>query len=135
MLEERLMLVMNLSHPLAQEESITLEKAVKYPFQILKEGENLRNNLLYICHQKGYVPQISLTAADTYAMLDLYNNPQSLAIVPEFTMRNVPSRDVLIRPLEDEICKRSIFLAHLPHINENQRIFAKYCREFFANYS
>ena len=135
LLEERLMLVMNKSHPLASSESITLEQAVKYPFQILKEGENLRSNLLYICHQLGYTPQISLTAADTYAMLDLYNNPQALAIVPEFTMRNVPSRDVIIRPLEDEICKRSIFLAYPPHINENQRIFAKHCKDFFANYS
>ena len=50
-------------------------------------------------------------------------------------MRNVPSRDVIIKPLDDDICKRSIFLAYLPHINENQRIFAKYCKDFFANYS
>lgn len=135
LLEERLMLVMNSNHPLAAAESVSLEMAVKYPFQILREGENLRNNLLYICHQRGFTPQISLTAADTYAMLDLYNNSQSLAIVPEFTMRNMPSRNVVIRPLADDICKRSIYLAYLPHVNENQRAFAKYCRDFFANYS
>ena len=129
------MLVMNNNHPLAEQKSISLEEAVKYPFQILKEGENLRSNLLYICRQLGYTPQISLTAADTYAWLDLYNDSQALVIIPEFTMRNLPSRDVIIRPLEDEICKRSIFLAHLPHIGDNQRIFAKYCKDFFANYS
>ena len=135
LLEERLMLVMNSNHPLAKESSISLEQAVKYPFQILKEGENLRSNLLYICRQQGFIPQISLTAADTYAWLDLYDNPQALVIIPEFTMRNLPSRDVIIRPLEDDICKRSIFLAYLPHIGENQRAFAKYCKDFFANYS
>ena len=134
LLEERLMLVMNNNHPLATVENLTMEKAVKYPFQILREGENLRNNLLYVCHQLGFTPQISFTASDTYAWLDLYDNPQSLAIVPEFTMRNLPTRDVLIRPLEDAVCKRSIYLAYLPHTNENQRLFAKYCKDFFANY-
>ena len=135
LLEERLMLAMNVNHPLNRMERISLADAVFYPFQALREGESLRNNLQSLCRQAGLTPHISLTAADTYAFLDLYSDSFALALIPEYTMRNVPVRDVTVRPLTDSICKRAIFLAYNPGLTENQKKFVDYCQSFYRSYT
>lgn len=125
--QDRLLVILPETHPLAGCERFPVSALVEYPFMLLEKGA--RADVSEILEQWNIKPKIHFTTWDDYAIMSMVESGLGISILPELILQRVPYRIVtkeLEVPAYRKIClamrdKKSTslavkrFLDYLPH--------------------
>lgn len=100
-------------HPLALQESVTLEELAQEPFLVIEEGSFSRP--LEAFRESGLSPQVRLRVHDDYSILSMVEQGLGVSILPELVLRKT-NYQISIRPIAPAITRNLGFIAK----NENE---------------
>jgi DNA-binding transcriptional LysR family regulator len=96
--ESECVLAIPRTHPLAEQESISLDDVREVPFVLLSRSTwaNLYDEILGLCWENGFSPRISQEAKEFQTVIGLVAGGMGIAVVPK-SARNLHTRDVIYR--------------------------------------
>ena len=134
LLEEELALAMSENHPLAKCESVALADTVNYRFQSLPIHENLQDNLYKAYQNLGMEPDIAFRTEASFTFFNTLSSTNLLAMVPTCTAFPALGSKLVLRPIRDIPCRRTIYLGwnKEQYLSDTGRQFIDYCKELFT---
>ncbi len=100
--EEELCFIASKEHPLCQEQKLTLQSLVPYPFLLTEKNDNYRFALEQELAKRGLELQMRLEVPNTDIILRLLSQNMGISFLPRYTLRREPFRDqVQILPVTD----------------------------------
>lgn len=102
--DDHFMVCLRHDHPLAQQESVSLEEVAQYPF-IQYTGEvygGLDAAIYNMFQASGHMPIVAHKAVQVQTVVSLVDGGLGLALVPSIVMERI-SRSVTLRPLKDTV--------------------------------
>ncbi|WP_078551345.1 LysR family transcriptional regulator [Bacillus alkalicellulosilyticus] len=107
---ENITALLPISHPLANEVSLTLEQLKDEPFILLPKESEFRNIVVRACNKAGFEPKVSFEGDDIDALKGLVSASLGITLLPEITLvENLPRATVKI-PVDDPHLTRTIGL-------------------------
>lgn len=100
--QSSMVLAVHESHPLANRSQVTYEELVYEKFLSYEEDSVLYQNLLSKTKEAGYVPQISLKAAETLLLLSLVEQGNGVLVVPECVVGYRKYSKIKVIPIKGE---------------------------------
>ncbi|MDL2253159.1 LysR family transcriptional regulator [Ruminococcaceae bacterium OttesenSCG-928-I18] len=134
LMEEPLVLAMGKQHPLAGKDIIRLRDTRGYLYQCLPTNENLRTNLIHFCNKAGFQPKIGFSTEDSFTFFDVLSSHNYIAMVPGITAAGILNRSMILKPIEEPYCSRTIYLGWNAkrNLTDQDRQFIDFCRELFT---
>lgn len=134
--EDHLVAVLPLNHPLSQKEQVTLREIKDEHFCLLKEGTMLYDLCVHSCHLAGFIPEITFTSHRIESIWDMVSAGNHVALLTNYHVNmlsgehsagNYPLAVVKIIP---EI-NSQIYLCYLKaaHLSKSAKKFLKFFRE------
>ena len=103
-----MMVVLPPAHPLAMNESISVEELINEPYILLDEGE-LSEPIEYF-KEKGLRPNVEYTVFDDYSIMSMVEQGLGVSILPTLVLRR-HNHNIVIKKLEPKL-ERTIALAY-----------------------
>ncbi|MGM0711417.1 LysR family transcriptional regulator [Brevibacillus parabrevis] len=110
---ENLVLVLHRSHPLAQQESVSLKEVVAEPFIISTEGFQTRENILSAFAMEDVEPRIKFEIERFETALSLIRENLGITIIPENYLAGVSDPSIVRKKIDSSFLQRTVFLAYL----------------------
>ncbi|TGV06120.1 LysR family transcriptional regulator, partial [Mesorhizobium sp. M00.F.Ca.ET.186.01.1.1] len=110
---ENLVLVLHRSHPLAQQESVSLKEVVAEPFIISTEGFQTRENILSAFAMEDVEPRIKFEIERFETALSLIRENLGITIIPENYLAGVSDPSIVRKKIDSSLLQRTVFLAYL----------------------
>ncbi|MDH6352126.1 LysR family transcriptional regulator [Brevibacillus sp. 1238] len=110
---ENLVLVLHRSHPLAQQESVSLKEVVAEPFIISTEGFQTRENILSAFATEDVEPRIKFEIERFETALSLIRENLGITIIPENYLAGVSDPSIVRKKIDSSFLQRTVFLAYL----------------------
>lgn len=111
--DDYLVLVANSMHPLARQETVSLQDAVQYPFVMETRGNNTRDIFENYVITQGLSLDIKMECMDVGAVIELLRGNLGLSVLPlRLVQREVGSGELTIIPVGGSIWRRKFHLAH-----------------------
>lgn len=131
-LTEEMFAILPLSHPLAQEESITLSQLKEDKFILFSKGYSLRPIVWQACLDAGFTPQIAFEGEETDTIRGLVAAGMGVSLLPEMAFfQSNPLQPARVRISEPKIT-RTIGLIH--RSDDKLPLVAQAFRNFLLNY-
>ncbi len=80
-IKDNLVAIMQNTHPLAHEESVTLQQLSGEHFCFIKEGSLMHDICMDACQQAGFIPDIVFTSHRTDSIFDMVTNQNCVALL------------------------------------------------------
>nr|WP_280521152.1 LysR family transcriptional regulator [Paenibacillus mangrovi] len=128
MLTEELYAILPPNHPLANEESITLNQLKEDKFVLFSKGYSLRPIVWHACLEAGFTPKIAFEGEETDTIRGLVAAGMGVSILPEMALfQTNPLQPARVRISEPKVT-RTIGLIHrsddkLPRVAQAFRTF------------
>ncbi|MDO7906008.1 LysR family transcriptional regulator [Paenibacillus sp. JX-17] len=127
-LTEELFAILPPNHPLAQEESISLEQLKDDKFILFSSGYSLRPIVWDACLQAGFTPSIAFESEETDAIRGLVAAGMGVSLLPEMALFQTNPLQPARVPIAEPKVTRTIGLIHraddkLPLVAESFRNF------------
>lgn len=100
--------VLPIAHPLAEQDTVTLEQLAIEPFLVIEEGSLSRP--LEAFHEAGLSPHVRLHVHDDYSIMSMVEHEMGVSILPELVLRKT-NYDIAIRPIEPVVTRQLGFIA------------------------
>lgn len=110
-LEQEIVAIVPLIHPLAKRESIFLRELSGYPFVAYMPQSGLRGQIDLLIAKSGLVPDVVCDASDEDGIAALVSNGFGVSCVA--CVASLEHRRVKILKLKDHGCSRTIYMAYL----------------------
>lgn len=95
--QDRLLVVLPMDHPLANEDKFPISELVNSPFMLLEKGAKAEISEIFELHQVS--PQIHFTTWDDYAVMSMVENGLGISILPELILQRIPYQ-IITKELE-----------------------------------
>lgn len=108
--EERILVAMAKTHPLAQKGSVTFDEVCDLPLIGLYPGEKLYRQMQAYFELHEYTPNIRIETSNHASVSEFVRCGFGIAFVPEISWADVAAADVRLLPISDFDCKRTIYI-------------------------
>lgn len=108
--QQDMVLIVPLTHPLAQYESVKLEETLLYPYVYFTEDSGLRYEVDCLFEAIGKKPKIAYEILEDEVVAGVVSKNFGIAIVPEMDI--LSSLDVKVLRIEHPVRCRNIYLVH-----------------------
>lgn len=122
---QRNVALLNRSHPLAGEKSITVSQLRDDAFAIFSQDFILHRQIMSACHSAGFRPKIALLSSQWDFMVELVAKNHAVSILPKPVLDKHPDPNVVCIPLTDSMKYWDIALAW-----NKDRYMSNACRLF-----
>lgn len=131
LVQEELVIIVPINHPLAECESIDLKDTADYPFVYFNKQSGIRPLIDSLFKKVGVTPKIVCEVEEDNAVAGLVSINYGIAIIPRIWSLN--HFDVKILPIRQPIHKRFIYIACMKnkYLSPTVHIF----RDFAINYT
>lgn len=119
--------ILHPDHPLAAQESVTLEQLTRDPFLLLEEG--CLSEPLEAFHALGLEPKMELRMHDNFSICSMVEANVGISILPDLALKKMNFR-IVKRPTVPPITRKVAFVMKDPNILP---IACKYFIEFFMS--
>jgi DNA-binding transcriptional LysR family regulator len=110
LLDEAVLVVTPLDHPLAGRASVSVADLVDEPFVIARKGHWQRRLLDRLFAETGVTPRIVCESDEAAAIQELIRSGLGIGFNPVFARRAIPSYPVAAVPVEHPECRRTLTL-------------------------
>jgi DNA-binding transcriptional LysR family regulator len=110
LLDEAVLVVTPLDHPLASRPSVTVADLVDEPFVIARKGHWQRRLLDRLFAETGATPRIVCESDEAAAIQELIRSGLGIGFNPVFARRAIPSYPVAAVPVDHPECRRTLTL-------------------------
>ncbi|SFE51227.1 LysR family transcriptional regulator, transcription activator of glutamate synthase operon [Paenibacillus catalpae] len=131
---ERIVALLPIHHPLANQSSIQLWEMKDESFVTLPEGTIFREIVLNACREIGFTPHIAFEGDDIDALKGLVSAGLGIALMPEVTLvESIPQSTVKI-PIADPAVTRSIGIICPTQrkLLPTEQLFYRFLSEFYT---
>jgi LysR family hydrogen peroxide-inducible transcriptional activator len=108
--EEPYVAAIPLHHPLAQQDSLSLDDLHEENVVLHKAPCEIRDGLLEVFLQNGVRPNIVLEASHVDSLLSFTAKGLGITFVPQLVADHLPNHQVLYKRIEGDPCRRNIWL-------------------------
>lgn len=131
-LTEEMYAILPLNHPLAQEESITLDQLKDDKFILFSKGYSLRPIVWQACLEAGFTPQIAFEGEETDTIRGLVAAGMGVSLLPEMAFfQSNPLQPARVKISEPRVT-RTIGLIH--RSDDKLPLVAQAFRKFLLHY-
>ena len=99
LLSEKIILATSCEHPMARKETISAKELSGEGFIFMDEGSSLDRQSREICHRLGFEPHVVIRTDDPSLIRKYVSLNLGVALVPEFSWRNLFDETVALREL------------------------------------
>jgi DNA-binding transcriptional LysR family regulator len=131
LVEQELVVIVPLDHPLAEKDSIDLSETAPYKFVFFTEGSGLRPIIDSLFAKVNIKPKIACEVEEDNAMAGLVSVNYGIAVIPRITL--LDHFNVKILPITNPVHKRFIYIASVK--NRYLSPATSHFRNFAINYS
>ena len=136
LLEEKIMLALPHSHPLAQKDKIFLADLTGDPCCLLNEFSSLGKMLREKFEAKYFAPNVIFESDNPHMIRDFLGLGLSYSFVPEVTWRlKEDFPNLVFRDVEDMLFHRYIYLSYgqAAYISQSAKEFSRHVRDYFIS--
>ncbi|WEG11038.1 LysR family transcriptional regulator [Pullulanibacillus sp. KACC 23026] len=123
------------THPLAKEESLTLDQLEKDSFILFPNGFILRKIAVDACHQAGFRPLIPFEGEDLDAIKGLVSAGMGVTLLPDTTLfGNLPTGTKKLK-IRQPLVKRTVgvIIPKNRDLSPSEKVFYEYVLHFFED--
>lgn len=134
LITEEIFLAVPAGHRLARRSSVKLSELSEEAFISLKPGKALRETTDLLCRQTGFLPNIIFESDDPATVRGLINAGLGVAFIPSITWGGSTGSSVVLLPIEEPICRRTIELLWFTdrYLTQAAILFREFTIEYFA---
>lgn len=134
LLDERFLLAIPKTHPLASKEAVFLADLEGAHFIQLTEQWSLQNQVKQGLKKYHFIPHITMYFDNPCIMREVLQNQIGIAFVPEITWHSFGTDQVIMKPVEDCVFRRKVYL-HAPntYLTKEQKQCIRGILSFFSN--
>ncbi|MDF2903656.1 MAG: HTH-type transcriptional regulator gltC [Bacillus sp. (in: firmicutes)] len=111
LVEQELVVIVPLNHPLAANESIDLSETAPYPFVFFNEESGIRPIIDSLFAKVGFTPKIACKVEEDNAMAGLVSVNYGIAVIPRIS--SLKYFDVKVLPITNPAHQRFIYIASI----------------------
>ena len=98
LITEKLQLMVAATHPMASKSQVAFEELKDEDFALLDQNNSLWENTMYLCHQSGFEPRISMICGDLHCMIKYVAAGMAVTLGPEVSWRGIKNDSVVFVP-------------------------------------
>lgn len=134
LLIEDILLALPKDHMLMQKETVTLSDLIQEEFINLNEHWELGREIIQEMNRLLFTPKMTMLVDNPNMMRELLRARLGIAFVPSVSWRDFAGEEIVIRPVEDFLLKRVVYLRTKPrkYLTREQKECIQGIREFFA---
>jgi len=131
--DEKLVLVLHESHPLAKSEKITLKELEKEPFIISSEGFQTREDILKAFELEKSMPTIKFEIERFETALSLVRENLGIALIPENYLQGRHDMKIVSKTIDSTVLERKVYLTYMKsrYVSPAVHAFIKEIKTFF----
>ncbi len=131
---EHLQLLVSVNHPMAHKDSVHFDELTDEEFALLDRNNSLWQNTLFLCHQSGFEPKISMVCGDLHCLIKYVSAGMTITIGPELSWRGIKNGSVVFIPTIPDVQRLTYVFWNGTKTNSKTRsTFLNFLIEYFAN--
>lgn len=130
---EELVALLPVSHPLANQASISLKQLQHDSFVLFPNGFVLRDIVVKACNEQNFKPTVSFEGEDIDAIKGLVSAGLGVTLIPEITLiENLPRSTVQIPIIEPQVTRTvGVIISNERELLPTERLFYDFLQKFF----
>jgi DNA-binding transcriptional LysR family regulator len=131
--KEKLVLVLHVSHPMANRESITLKELEYEPFIISTEGFQTREDILRAFTLDDTEPTIKYEIERFETALSLVSENLGIAFIPENYLQGPHDLSIVSKTIDSPVLERTVYLTYMKnrYVSPSIKAFRTEVEKFF----
>lgn len=134
---EKIVALLPIKHPLAQEKSIKLNELQNDSFVLFPNGYILRDIVFQACSRFGFEPEVSFEGEDIDAIKGLVSAGLGVTLIPEVTLIDSIPRHTVKMPISEPQFTRNVgvIISSERDLLPTEKLFYQFIKDFFNRLS